>query len=219
MSLKWNGAVFQKLMRQSAMEGIIAAALLLHSIARKKASVVNMGKKVRFEVDDEGKRVRKKKAKKKTKTRKRRGPGNPDPALKEDELLIEPEERAGNRPPGGGSRKKRKKKKYKTRTIYPNSSEPGESPRRRTGFGQKNIVFGFDRNAEMARVGYTRLARYMTFHELGITYSKVGFQQRPTIVPALADNLGPLSRRFMKAALKHFKTNTPSGLKGGKGKP
>jgi hypothetical protein len=79
-----------------------------------------------------------------------------------------------------------------SRTVYPNSSKPGESPRRRTGFGQKNIVRGMNAQRPAARVGYTRLIRYMTFHELGIRYSR-GIQQRPTLVPAFRNNIHRLS--------------------------
>ncbi len=78
-------------------------------------------------------------------------------------------------------------KGQKSRTVYPHSSKSGESPRRRTGFGHENIAWGYSRQRKVARVGYTRNARYMTFHELGIRYRK-GKQQRPTIVPALRDN-------------------------------
>jgi hypothetical protein len=85
-----------------------------------------------------------------------------------------------------------------SRTIYPNSSKPGESPRIRTGFGMRNIVGGMLGLAY--RVGYTRLARYMTFHELGIRYKKAGEQQRPTVVPALRDNLARLGAIFKRAA-------------------
>jgi hypothetical protein len=81
------------------------------------------------------------------------------------------------------------------RTVYPHSSRPGESPRRRTGFGHKNIVQGYNAAQQDGRVGYTRNARYMTFHELGIRYKRVGFQQRPTIVPAIREN----HRRMMIA--------------------
>lgn len=73
------------------------------------------------------------------------------------------------------------------RTIYPFPSESGESPRMRTGFGRKNIVQGYSKQRKEGRVGYTRNARYMTFHELGIRY-KHGEQKRPTIIPALRDN-------------------------------
>lgn len=83
------------------------------------------------------------------------------------------------------------------RTIYPNSSKPGESVRRRTGIGQKNIVGG--RRGMRARVGYTAIARYMTFHELGIRYSS-GIQQRPTIIPTLSRNRDRLARIMARAA-------------------
>ena len=88
-------------------------------------------------------------------------------------------------------RKRRKGSKFlnKTqRTIYPDPSKPDESPKRRTGFGHKNIVWGYSRTLRAARVGYTRAARYMTFHELGIRYKRRGLEQRPTIVPSLKDN-------------------------------
>jgi hypothetical protein len=71
-------------------------------------------------------------------------------------------------------------------TIYPHSSKPGESVRRRTGIGQKNIVGG--RKGLRARVGYTAVAKYMTFHELGIRYPRGGKQKRPTLVPVLRRN-------------------------------
>ena len=89
------------------------------------------------------------------------------------------------------TRKRRKGSKFlnKTqRTIYPDPSKPGESPKRRTGFGQKNIVWGYSKPLQVARVGYTRAARYMTFHELGIRYSRRGMERRPTIIPSLVDN-------------------------------
>jgi hypothetical protein len=87
------------------------------------------------------------------------------------------------------------------RTIYPNPSKPGESPRMRTGFGRKNIVGGFSRTTMTYRVGYTRAARYMAFHELGIRYKKKGRRvKRPTIVPALKDNRAHLVAVGMAAA-------------------
>lgn len=84
------------------------------------------------------------------------------------------------------ARRKGGKFKNKTqRTVYPFPSRPGESPRMRTGFGRKNIVMGYSRTLKEGRVGYTRLARYMTYHELGIRYRRVGTQQRPTIMPVV----------------------------------
>lgn len=207
MGVKWHGEEMQEWIDDAAFAGIQAVGLKLQAIARKKASVVNRGTKKRFEVDDAGKRVYKKKDKKKPASKRKKSGGKTETPLSDDDLLLEPEERAGykHRGGGGGSRKPRKKKKYRTRTVYKNSSKPGESPRRRTGFGQKNIVFGHDRKKLQARVGYTRAARYMIFHELGIRYSKVGLQKRPTIVPALADNIPHLSRVFATHSRRHLK--------------
>jgi hypothetical protein len=82
----------------------------------------------------------------------------------------------------------------KQRTVYENSSKPNEPPRVRTGFGRKNIVQGFSKQLMASRVGYTRAARYMTFHELGIRYTKAGYQQRPTIIPSLRDHREKIRR-------------------------
>ncbi len=87
-----------------------------------------------------------------------------------------------------------------SRTIYPDSSKPDESPRMRTGFGHDNIVQGYSQFLQEGRVGYTHSARYMTFHELGITYSIVGYQQRPTILPALRMNRTRISMAGQRAA-------------------
>ncbi len=87
-------------------------------------------------------------------------------------------------------------------STWDNSSKAGESVRRRTGFGQKNIVWGYDGTRIIGRVGYTRNARYMTFHELGIRYSG-GLQKRPTLVPALADNLSRLFSIVKRVAQQH----------------
>ena len=98
-----------------------------------------------------------------------------------------------------GSRSGRKGTQY---TEYPHSSKPNESPRMRTGFGRRNIVWNADRAAMVARVGYTRNARYMIYHELGITYRRAGWQQRPTIVPALEENRKRLTDMFERAATR-----------------
>ncbi len=87
-------------------------------------------------------------------------------------------------------------------STWDNSSRQGEAVRRRTGFGQKNIVWGFDGTRIIGRVGYTRNARYMTFHELGIRYSG-GLQKRPTLVPALADNISRLFAIVKRGAQRH----------------
>ncbi len=85
-------------------------------------------------------------------------------------------------------------------TIYPNSSKPGQALRRRTGIGQKNIVGG--RQGMRARVGYTAVARYMTFHEIGIRYPRGGLQKRPTMMLQLrrqSRNIAEVMRRAAEA--------------------
>ena len=79
-------------------------------------------------------------------------------------------------------------KKGSQYTTYPHSSKPGETPRKRTGHGQANVVWGFDVRKIAARVGHRRLAMYMIFHALGIRYSRVGVQQRPTVLLAYREN-------------------------------
>ena len=109
--------------------------------------------------------------------------------------------------PNPGKKHKRRKttsagKKGSQYTVYPHSSKPGESPRMRTGFGRRNIVWNASRTKMHARVGYTRNARYMIYHELGITYRRAGWQQRPTIVPALTENKERLSAIMERAATR-----------------
>jgi len=118
--------------------------------------------------------------------------------------------------PNPGVRKKRKRRRFvavpgekgtftrqgRTYTVYPHSSEPDESPRMRTGFGRRNIVWNASRTKMHARVGYTRDARYMIYHELGITYRRAGWQQRPTIVPALEENKERLSGIMERASTR-----------------
>jgi hypothetical protein len=77
------------------------------------------------------------------------------------------------------------------------SPTTGEPPRRRTGAGQKGIVWGSSLSLLEARVGYTRNARHMTFHEIGIRYRRAGFQMRSTIVRMLRRN-----RRRYSAAMR-----------------
>ena len=91
-------------------------------------------------------------------------------------------------------------KKGSQYTSHPNSSQPGESVRRRHGHGMAGIVRGSSRKRLAARVGYRRNVRYMMFHELGIRYANKGLQKRPTLVPALVDNLDRLSTIAVRAA-------------------
>lgn len=86
----------------------------------------------------------------------------------------------------------------KTMTVYPYPSKPGEPPRRRTGYGQKNILKEIQRG--VARVGFSRNARYMSFHEVGIEYKRGKKQRRPTLVPMLRNNRSRLRQLFIAAA-------------------
>lgn len=86
----------------------------------------------------------------------------------------------------------------RSRTIYSSPSKPNESPRRRTGAGQKGIVGG--RQGFKARVGFRRGVLYMGFHELGINYRVVGFQRRPTIVPTMMRNRSKLVMAMKNAS-------------------
>ena len=143
--LKWKGPDLKRFTHGAAMQGLRAAGLELHGIAREMASISNAGE---------------------ARTR---------------------------------TRDTERGKKGSQYTVYPKSSHgartpPGESPRRRSGFGQKNIVLGWDNALGSVRVGYTANARYMTYHELGIRYRKVGLQYRQTITPAMANNLTRLER-------------------------
>lgn len=60
--------------------------------------------------------------------------------------------------PGGGSRR-----------VYPNSSKPGEPPRKITGFGAGNVLADYDQAALKSRVGVAQGARYMVAMELGVS--------------------------------------------------
>lgn len=71
-----------------------------------------------------------------------------------------------------------------SRTIYPNPSRPGEPPRLRTGFGQRNIVVNHDRKKIRTRVGVTRNGMYMIYLELGTRR----VARRPWLVKTLRDN-------------------------------
>ena len=46
-------------------------------------------------------------------------------------------------------------------------SRPGEPPRKRTGFGARNVVYDLDPAAQAGRVGLMRNALYMGFLEIG----------------------------------------------------
>lgn len=90
--------------------------------------------------------------------------------------------------------------KGSTYTVYPNPSKIGHPPHLRTGFGRSNIVFqfsGWKTGDPWVRVGVTRAAIYMFFHE-------VGRHRRPWMIPTLIrlrDMLGKLAMTTTKAAM------------------
>lgn len=88
-------------------------------------------------------------------------------------------------------------------TIYPHPSKPGEAPRLRTGHGRSNIVFqfsGWKTGNPWVRVGVTRNALYMFWHEVGGN----GMARRPWMIPTLvrlASILGRLAMTETKSAM------------------
>lgn len=81
----------------------------------------------------------------------------------------------------------------KQRTIYNNSSKPGEAPHKRTGFGQRGIVREIDRKSLIARVGVTANAIYMYFLELGTKH----IARRPWLMATLKKRKQIIARLFM----------------------
>lgn len=68
-----------------------------------------------------------------------------------------------------------------TATVYPYPSKPGEPPRKRTGWGQRHIVWDYDADKMEGRVGIAQNAIYMLFLELGTRFIK----PRPWLVATL----------------------------------
>lgn len=77
-----------------------------------------------------------------------------------------------------------KGKDGRTRTIYPGPSKPGEPPRLRTGWGQRNIINDPDPKTITTRVGITKNAIYMIYLELGTRT----IARRPWLLRTLQDN-------------------------------
>lgn len=71
-----------------------------------------------------------------------------------------------------------------SKTIYPNPSKPGESPRLRTGFGRNNIVINMDPKGEYVRVGVTKNGIYMFYLEVGTRR----IARRPWLLKTLMEN-------------------------------
>lgn len=109
--------------------------------------------------------------------------------------------------PNSGVRKRRTRNtsrgpKGSTYTVYPKPAPEGQPPRLRTGFGRKNVVFQFSgwKVDPWVRIGVTRNAIYMYFHEVGGPRKK----QRPWLIPTLMRlrvMLGRLAMTQTRAAM------------------
>lgn len=93
--------------------------------------------------------------------------------------------------PNTGERGRGKGGRYK-KTTYPNPSQPGQPPKKRTGFGQRGIVREVDRKNLIARVGVTAAAIYMAFLELGTRW----IARRPWLITTLHRNKRTMAKLF-----------------------
>ena len=170
-NFKWRGDAFKQFTERQLMAGLDVVWVAFQRMTRKRTGITNTGQVIKLKG-----------------SKRKRKAGSRVP------IYV----------PGMGWRmssnvRKRGGGQNKTQiTIYPNSSKPGQSVRRRTGIGQKNIVGG--RHRLRARVGYSPVARYMIRHELGIRYPRGGFQKRPTMEPTLKRNARRLSQLMDRAA-------------------
>lgn len=89
---------------------------------------------------------------------------------------------AVNRPNSG----ERRGKSY----VYPNPSAPGEPPRKRTGWGQRHVVWEFDKGTMTGRVGVALAGLYMIYLELGTRL----IAPRPWLVATLKANLAMIGK-------------------------
>lgn len=88
--------------------------------------------------------------------------------------------------PNTGVRKKHRTRKTKsgrpaTYTVYPHPSKPGEAPRKRTGWLQRNVLYSIDPDAPSAAVGVQQNARYGAYLEVGTSRVKA----RPWLLATL----------------------------------
>ena len=72
---------------------------------------------------------------------------------------------------------------------YKTPSAPGEAPRKRVGYLQRNVLFELNAKDKSARVGITVQAKYGAFLELG---TKRGLKPRPFMLPTLTKLLPQL---------------------------
>ncbi len=86
----------------------------------------------------------------------------------------------------------------RTRTVYSNPSKPGEPPRKRTGFGQSQIVREINKAKLSGRVGVTKNGIYMAYLDLGTKH----IARRPFFMPTLMKNKAIIARLFVSGGPK-----------------
>jgi len=197
VKIKWNGQQFKGWVDKK-IHAFLRAAGKAHLIECKKAvNVANTGQRIKLK----SRRTEQSVAKA---TRKKRLEGISGKAELTRRGRVGKlrgtygRRKAGSRVPiyipGVGWRlSKRRRKRTLTQsqhqiTVYPNSSKPGQSVRKRTGVGRDHVVGGYSRQQKAWRTGYGRGARYMAMHEGGINYPRGGRQKRPTVVPVFRRN-------------------------------
>lgn len=72
-----------------------------------------------------------------------------------------------DRTTAGKAKRKARGRNTTSYTVWPHPSRPGEPPRRRTGFLQRNVVREFDERRPAGRVGVSKNALYGLYLELG----------------------------------------------------
>lgn len=92
--------------------------------------------------------------------------------------------------PNTGVRRKHRTRKTKsgraaTHTVYPHPSRPGEPPRKRTGWLQRNVNYELDRKRLAGRIGIATNAKYGAFLELGTRR----MQPRPFLLSTIRANM------------------------------
>jgi hypothetical protein len=88
-----------------------------------------------------------------------------------------------------------------SRTVYRSVSSPGEAPRKRTGFLQRNVLMEFDRTVPAGRVGVGRNAMYGLYLELGTRR----MAPRPWLVRTLMENRAILGRLAVSTGGKRLR--------------
>lgn len=102
--------------------------------------------------------------------------------------------------PNTGERRKHRTRKTKSGraasyTVYPHPSQPGEAPRKRTGWLQRNVLYEVTPDG-VGRVGVTINAKYGAYLELGTRR----MQPRPWLVATVRANLDRLRAMIREGA-------------------